>query len=51
MAAIGSKQVAVVGSDDKQQITALLTITASGELLSSQLIYQNKTEQCHPKYR
>jgi hypothetical protein len=47
MAAIGSKQVPVVGSDDKRQITALLTITASGELLSPQLIYQGKTEQCH----
>jgi hypothetical protein len=51
MAAIGSKQVAVVGSDDKRQITALLTVTASGELLYPQLIYQGTTERCHPKYQ
>jgi hypothetical protein len=35
MAAVGSKQVSVVGGDDKHQITALLTITASGILLAA----------------
>jgi len=51
MAAVGSKQVSVVGGDDKRQITALLTITASGILLAPQLIYQGTTERCNLKYR
>ena len=49
MAKEGSKQVPVVGKEDKREITALLAVTASGTLLPPQLIYQGKTDGCHPK--
>lgn len=39
----GSKQVKVLGSDDKRQITL------SGKLLPLELIYQGLTDKCHPK--
>ena len=45
----GVKQVPVVGTDDKREITAVLAATASGKLLPPQLIYQWKTAGCHPK--
>ena len=45
----GVKQVAVVGNDDKREITALLAATVSGKLLAPQLIYQGKTTGYHPK--
>ena len=45
----GSKQVKVLGSDDKRQITALLASTLSGKLLPLELIYQGLTDACHPK--
>ena len=45
----GTKQVAVVGKDDKREITALLAARASGNLLPPQLIYQGNTTSCHPK--
>jgi hypothetical protein len=51
MAPIGSKQVTVIGKEDKRQITALLTVTAPGKLLPPQLIYQGKTNQCNPNYQ
>ena len=38
-----------VGKEDKREITALLAVTASGTLLPPQLIYQGKTDGCHPK--
>ncbi|KAI8516240.1 hypothetical protein Bbelb_048210 [Branchiostoma belcheri] len=56
----GSRQVSVVGLEDnqvrsktreiKRQITALLTISLAGKLLPPQLLYQGKTEACHPKF-
>ncbi len=45
----GSKQILVVGKEDKQEITALLAATASDVLLPTQLIYLGKTARCHPK--
>ena len=45
----GSRQVAVVGKEDKREITVLLTVTATGRLLPPQVIYQGKTPGCHPK--
>jgi hypothetical protein len=45
----GSKQVKMVGLNDKRQITALLACTKSGKLLPPQLIYAGKTDACHPK--
>ena len=44
----GQKQVSVTGLGDKRQIT--LGCTLSGELLAPQLIYQGKTEKCHPSF-
>ena len=45
----GSKQVPIAGKDDKKQITGLLAITLSGLMLPTQLAYQGKSDQCHPK--
>ncbi|KAI8502450.1 hypothetical protein Bbelb_200380 [Branchiostoma belcheri] len=42
--------VSVFGLEDKRQITALLTISLAGKLLPPQLLYQGKTEACHPKF-
>eukprot|EP00731_Ephydatia_muelleri_P007000 Em0003g1248a len=44
----GSKQVPIIGLDDKRQITVVLAITLSGLLLPPQVLYQGKTEACHP---
>ena len=49
MAKEGSKQVLVVGKEDKREIMVLLAITASGTLLPPQVIYQGKTVGCHPR--
>ena len=40
MDAKGSKQVKITGLNDRRQITALLTISKSGELLPPQIIYK-----------
>ena len=45
----GAKPVEITGLEDKRQITALLSCTMSGDLLPPQLLYQGKTENCHPK--
>ena len=44
----GSKQVAITGKEDKQEITVLLTCTHSGILLPPQVIYAGHTPRCHP---
>ena len=49
MAEQGCTQVPVVGKEDKREITVVLAVTASGTLLPPQLIYQGKTNGCHPK--
>ena len=36
------------GIDDKREITPLLAITLSGTLLPPQLLYEGKTDRCHP---
>jgi hypothetical protein len=45
----GSRQVALRFKGDKRQITALLAGTAAGDFLPEQLIFQGKTNACHPK--
>ena len=50
MDAEGSKQVAISHMDDKRQMTVLLSCTKSGNLLPPQLIYQGKTDNCHPQF-
>ena len=49
MAQSGSKQIPVVGLEDKREITVLLAATAAGTLLLPQVIYQGKTTGCHAK--
>ena len=46
----GARQVAVVGKEDKREITVLLSVAASGGMFAPQMIfYQGKTERCHCK--
>src|SRR4051812_14598868 len=47
-AAAGSKSVSVIGAEDKRQITAVVASSLSGDLLPLQLIFQGKTDACHP---
>ena len=44
----GAKRVHIAGTDDKRQLTATLTVTASGEMLPAQMIYGGKTPACLP---
>ena len=44
MASCGSKQVAMIGLDNKREVTALLCITLSGVLLPPQIVYKGKTD-------
>ena len=46
----GAKRVELAGLNDKCQITAVFCGTLSGDFLSVQLVYQGKTERCHPRY-
>ena len=47
----GSTTVPIKGVDDKRQITATFTVSASGVFLPIQLIYQGKTKRCLPKFK
>ena len=44
----GTKQVDVVGVEDKREMTVLLAVTLAGKLLPPQLLYAGKTVKCHP---
>jgi len=44
----GVKSVAVLGADDKRQITACLAASLEGDLLPLQLIFTGTTTRCHP---
>lgn len=44
----GSKEVMLIGADDKRQITACIASSLDGNLLPLQLIFQGKTDACHP---
>ena len=50
MAEVGSKRVEVAALSDKRQVTSTLAITMSGEFLPPQILYQGKTQRCHPAY-
>lgn len=39
----GAKQVRLVGSDDKRQITALLSVSMDGDVLPPQLVFAGTT--------
>ena len=51
MAEKESKQVSVTGPGDKRQITAVLGCSLDGSILPPQLLYQGKSEQCHPNHK
>ena len=42
------KQISIAGIDDKREMTSVLAVTASGVPLPPQLLYQGKTDMCHP---
>jgi sulfur relay (sulfurtransferase) DsrC/TusE family protein len=44
----GAKVVKVIGADDKRQITCCVASSMDGDLLPLQLIFQGKTNACHP---
>ena len=44
----GTKCVEIAAADDKRQITALFTCTATGQFLLIQLIYEGSTSRCLP---
>ena len=44
----GSSQVEVAGIGDKRQITITVAGTMSGQILPFQVLYEGKTERCHP---
>jgi len=48
MAPKGSDTVVIEGTDDKRQVTAVVAVTATGRVLSPQVIYEGKTKQCEP---
>lgn len=47
----GQKRIAIVGHQDKRQITALMCGSLVGEVLPLQLIYGGKTNRCHLVYQ
>ena len=48
---MGSKRVEISGSNDKRQITAIFCGSLTGDFLPIQLIYQGKTNRCHPRFQ
>ena len=44
----GEKQVSVTANHDKPQITTVVGCSLSGKLLPPQLLYEGKTDRCHP---
>jgi DDE superfamily endonuclease len=44
----GTKDVRLIGVDDKRQITVCIASSLDGDLLPPQLIFQGKTDACHP---
>jgi hypothetical protein len=45
----GASSVAIIGAEDKRQITACIASSLSGDLLPLQLIFQGKTARCLPE--
>ena len=39
----GIKEVAIIGQENKREVTVLMSVTASGGLLPFEVIYQRKT--------
>ena len=45
---MGDRQVTIAGADDKRAVTLMVAITASGDLLRTQVIVAGKTERSLP---
>ena len=50
MAKKEEKSIPITSSTDKRQITGTFAISLCGNFLPMQLIYQGKTDRCHPNY-
>ena len=50
MEAEGTSKVPIAGGSDKRALTAIFTVTLSGNFLPMQLIYTGKTAQSLPKF-
>ena len=50
MAEEGSQRVGVAGLNDKRQVTSTLAVSLDGQFLPFQVLYQEKTDRCHPSY-
>ena len=50
MAPEGSKCDEITGPGDKRQVTATFAAAFRGNFLPIQILYQGKTDCCHPKY-
>ena len=46
----GSRRVVVTGLGDKRQITGVFCSTMEGDFLPPQLLYEGRTERCHPSF-
>ena len=51
MDAQGSRRVEAVGVNDKRLITAVFCGSLTGDFLPVQVIYQGKTDRCHPHFQ
>ena len=51
MEAEGSKRVEINGIDDKRQITAVFACSMDGSFFPMQLVYQGKSQKCHPSFQ
>ena len=47
----GTKNIIVTGVDDKRQITLVLAATMTGCFLNPQILYEGKTNRCHPSVK
>ncbi|KAJ7083055.1 hypothetical protein B0H15DRAFT_760336, partial [Mycena belliarum] len=44
----GSKQVGLIGNEEKRAFTTLLAVSAAGDLLPPQCVYEGKTDRSTP---
>ncbi|KAJ7094038.1 hypothetical protein B0H15DRAFT_764275, partial [Mycena belliarum] len=44
----GSKQVGLIGNEEKRAFTALLAVSSAGEALPAQCVYEGKTDRSTP---
>ena len=50
MAKVGSRRVEITGVGQKRQVTAVVCGSLTGDYLPTQLIYQGKSNHCHPNF-